>query len=154
MLITGVQVGNNIYALAEGQPLQISVEETIRVSFSFKYMMPERTDAVIWASLYQYTAGILNRSGKAQTKSTIVLDESTEWKDFQGYIDVTVGSVSAGTYGLIVELPGRKDAEAKIDDCIEVAAAAGIMDMIGPLIMMGVMMYMMSMVTPKEEGAE
>lgn len=153
MLITGVQVGSSIYPLTEGQPLGVVVGETIRIFFAFKYKMPERTDAAIWASLYKYTVGILDRQGKAQTKGTITLDETTEWKDYQGYIDIVVGSVPAGTYGLIVELPGRKDAEAKIDDCIEVTAAPSIWEMIGPLLVLGLMVGLVSMMAPMmEEG--
>lgn len=144
MLITGVQVGNNIYPLTEGQPLGIRVGETIRVFFSFKYKMPERENVGIWASLYQYTAGVLNRQGKAQTKGTITLDKSIEWKDYSGYIDITIGNISAGTYGLIVELPGRENAEAKIDDCIEVAGAPDILSQILPLVIMVVLMGMVT----------
>jgi hypothetical protein len=151
MLIAGVQAGNALYSLVKGQPLPITVGQTIRVFFSFKYKMPEREDVAIWASLYQYTAGILNRAGKAQTKATIMLDRTTEWKDYQGYIDITVGSVSAGTYGLIVELPGRKDAEAKIDDCLEVMAAPGIAEWVGPLLVLGLMAGMVGMMAPMME---
>ena len=154
MLIAGVQIGNNIYPLSSGQLCQVTVGETIRVFFSFKYKMPEREEVAIWASLFQYTAGVLDRAGKAQRKGTLILDKSTEWRDYQGYIDIVVGSVSAGIYGLIVELPGRKNAEAKIDGCIEVTAAPGMTEWIGPLIMIAMMGMMVQMVTPMAEGME
>ena len=146
MPITSIQIGSNIYPLVEGEPIQVKVGETIRVFYSFKYMMPEADDVAIWASLYKYTLGVLNRSANAQTKSTIPLEKTTIWKDFSGSIDITIGSISGGTYGLIVELPGRGDAEGKIDDCVEVEGATGIMEIIPAMIMimmMGMIMPMM-----------
>jgi hypothetical protein len=156
MQITGVQVGNAIYPLTEGQPLPISVGETIRVFYAFKYMMPVAAGVRIWASLYRYTAGLLDRSSQAQTKQTITLEKALEWKDYDGQIDIVVGKVNSGTYGLICELPDYgADAGAHIDDCIEVTAAPGIFEMIGPLLMIGLMVAMMSMMAPmmEEEGS-
>jgi hypothetical protein len=147
MQIMGVQVGNALYPLTDGQPLPISVGETIKVFYTFKYKMPEQSSVRIWASLYRYTAGILDRSGNAQTKSTITLAKSTEWTPYQGQIDITVGSINAGLWGLIVELPDYGGMEAKIDDCIEVTAAPGVMDMLPALIMI----MMMGMVMPMME---
>jgi hypothetical protein len=148
MQIMQVQVGNALYPLTEGQPLPISVGETIKVSYAFKYMMPEQSSVRIWASLYRYTAGILDRSGNAQTKSTITLAKSTEWTPYQGQIDITVGSIDAGLWGLIVELPDYGGMEAKIDDCIEVAAAPNILSQIMPIM---IMVMMMGMVVPMME---
>ncbi len=101
---------------------KISVGQALRVFYSFRYRMAVTTVVPIWASLYRYTAGILDRSTNAQNKSTITLEKSLDWKLYQGQIDITVGSVNAGLWGLIVELPNFKNAEARIDNCIEVAA--------------------------------
>jgi hypothetical protein len=148
MQIMGAQVGNVLYPLTEGQPLPISVGETIKVSYAFKYMMPEQSSVRVWASLYRYTAGILDRSGNAQTKSTITLAKSIEWTLYEGQIDITVGSINAGLWGLIVELPDYGGMEAKIDDCIEVAAAPNIIEQILPIL---VMVMMMGMIMPMME---
>ncbi|GAH98039.1 unnamed protein product [marine sediment metagenome] len=147
-----VQVGNVIYPLAEGQPLPIAVGDTIRVFHSFSYKLPEAGDVEIWASLYKYTLGILNREGKAQTKQTVTLEKALDWKDYSGEIDILVGDIDAGTYGLICELPDY-DVDDSIDDCLEVAAVPGIMDMIGPLLVIGLMAIMVPMMAPmmKEE---
>jgi hypothetical protein len=145
MQIMQVQVGNVLYPLTEGQPLPISVGETIKVFYAFKYKIPEQSSVRVWASLYRYTAGILNRSGDAQTKSTITLAKSTEWTPYQGQIDITVGSINAGLWGLIVELPDYGGMEAKIDDCIEVAAAPNIIEQILPIL---IMVMMMGMIMP------
>ena len=152
-----VQVGNYIYTLVEGQPLQIQAGQTMRVFFSFSYKVAETTTVPIWASLYtgHWMPGIeINRVDQAQTKTTITLDTAIAWQTYQGYIDIAIGSgVKAGVYGLIVEIPGFKDAEERIDDCIEVTAAPGIAEWIGPLIMIAMMGMMAQMMAGTEYGA-
>ena len=153
MQIMQVQVGNALYPLTEGQPLPISVGETIRVFYAFRYMMPVAAGVRIWASLYRYTAGVLDRASQAQTKQTITLEQALEWKDYDGQIDIVVGDIGSGTYGLICELPDY-DKEDHRDDCIEVTAAPGIFEMIGPLLVLGLMAGMFSMMAPMmEEGS-
>lgn len=151
-MITGVQVGNVLYPLAEGQPLPINVGESLKVFYAFKYKLPETSGIRIWASLYRYTAGILDRSSQAQTKQTITLEQALEQKDYEDEIDITVGQVSSGTYGLVCELPDYK-VEHHIDDCIEVAGVTSIWEMIGPLLGLGLMVGMVGMMAPMmEEG--
>ena len=141
-----VQVGSNVYELVEGQPLQIQSGQTLRVFYSFSYKVAETSSVPVWGSLYQKTLGIVNRVGQAQTKTTITLDTSLAWQTYQGQIDITVGSdVKAGIYGLIVELPGFENAEARVDDCIEVIQSSGITEWIGPLIMIAMMGMMVQM---------
>ena len=154
MQIAQVQVGNFIYPLVEGQPLPIAVGETIRVFFAFKYKMPQTSSIRIWASLYNYTLGVLNRQGQAQTKGTVTLEKALDWKDYAGEIDILVGQVSSGTYGLICELPDYgTEAEEHIDDCIQVTAPPSVFEMIGPLLVLGLMAGMVSMMAPMmEEG--
>jgi hypothetical protein len=150
-----VQVGNNLYTLTEGQPLQIPAGQTLRVFLSFNYKVAEMTSVPIWASLYQYTLGILNRVATAQTKTTITLDTAIAWQTYQGQIDIAIGSgVKPGVYGLIVESPGFKDAEARLDNCIEVTAAPGMTDWIGPMITIAMMGMMVPMMTGMGEGME
>jgi len=153
MLIPQVQVGNVLYPLVEGQPLPISVGKVLKLFYSFDYKMPEEGSVRIWASLYKYSLGILNREEKAQTKETPTLTQALDWKDYPGEIDILVGDIDPGTYGLICELPDY-NVDDRIDNCLEVAAAPGIMDMMGPLLVMGLMMGMVSMMMPKmEEGS-
>ncbi|GAI07198.1 unnamed protein product, partial [marine sediment metagenome] len=140
-------VGNVIYPLTEGQPLPIKGGDTIRLFYAFKYKMPETTGVKIWASLYNYTLGILNRQEKAQTKQTITLEKALEWKDYPGEIDIVIGEISSGTYGLICELPDH-DLEERIDNCLEVAAVPSVFEMIGPLLVLGLMAGIVSMMAP------
>lgn len=149
-----IQVGNVLYPLTEGQPLPVAVGDTLKVFYAFKYKMPETTGVRIWASLYRYTMGVLDRASAAQTKDKITLVKALEWKDYEDEIDIEIGQISSGTYGLICELPDS-DVEHHIDDCIEVTAAPGIMEMIGPLLVIGLMAAMVAMMAPMmKEGFE
>ena len=151
MQIAYAQVGNVLYPLAEGQPLPVAVGDTIKVFYAFKYKVAETTDVRIWASFYYYTMlGFFEREERAQTKGIITLEKALEWKDYSGEIDIVVGQATPDIYGLILELPDYKDVEDKTEDCIEVTAAPGIFDMIGPLLMLGLMAMMIPMLTPSE----
>ncbi|GAI70876.1 unnamed protein product [marine sediment metagenome] len=152
MNVTKVQVGNVIYPLIAGQSLPVAAGDTIRVFYAFKYKLPETTGVRIWASLYYYTLlGIFEREEKAQTKGTITLEKALEWTDYSGEIDIIIGEATSDIYGLILELP-EQDAEDKIEACIEVKKAAGIMEMIGPLLPLVLMVLVVSMMAPMMKG--
>ena len=152
MQITEAQVGQELYPLVEAEPLPVAVGDTIKVFYAFKYKLPEKAGVRIWASLYNYAAGIINRQENAQTKQTITLEKALEFQLYEGEIDIEVGDVSSGTYGLICELLDY-DVEDHIDDCIDVTAPPSMWEMIGPLLVIGLMAGMVSMMTPMmEEG--
>ncbi len=159
MQIVQAQVGNVLYSLAEGQPLPIDVGDTLKVFYTFKYKMPEETGVRVWASLYRYTAGILDRATQAQTKETITLEKALVEKDYSGEIDIVVGvggglggvvGIGSGLYGLICELPDY-DKEEHIDDCLDVTAPPSVFELMGPLLVIGIMAMMLPMV---KEGFE
>lgn len=87
------------------ETLKIEVGQTIKVPFGFRYKAPETTSVKIWASLYKYSFGMLDRQGQAQTKETIMLEQSLIWKTYYSEINIIVGELDVGKYGLIVELP-------------------------------------------------
>jgi len=148
-----VQVAGNLYTMVEEQTIQIQAGQTLRVYYSFSYKVAEATSIPVWGSLYQKTAGILNRVDQAQTKTTITLDKALDWQSYQGQIDIVVGSdMKAGIYGLIVELPDFENADSTIDDCIEITAAPGMTEWIGPLIMIDMMGMEVQMAGGMEEG--
>jgi len=156
MRVTHAQVGNVLYPLTEGQPLPIKVGQTLRVFYAFRYKLPDNAGVRIWASLYTKTPiiGTINREEKAQNKQTITLAKALDWRDYEGEIDIEVGQIGSGIYGLICELPDYPDAEHHIDDCIEVTEAPSVWGMIGPLLVLGLMAGMVSMMAPMmEEGA-
>ncbi len=152
MQVTQVQVGNVLYPLVEGQPLPVGVGDTIKVFYTFKYKIPQATDVKIWASLCYYTfLGFFEREEKAQTKETITLEAALEWKDYSSTIDVTISEGSAGIYGLILELPDY-DVEDKIEACIEVTTAPGILDTITSIMPLIVIMLLFMLITPMMQG--
>lgn len=132
MQIGQVQVGNTLYPLTQGQPLPVKAGETIRIFYTFSYKMPERATVPIWASLFNYTLGFLDRQEEAQTKGVITLEKALEWEDYSGEINILIGSIGSGTYGLICELP-EHDEEAKIADCLEATGLELIQDYLYPL---------------------
>lgn len=143
-----VQVGSNLYTLVEGQSLH-QAGQALRAFFSFSYKVAEPTSVPVWASLYQKVTGVVNRVEQAQAKTTITLDTAVAWQTYQGQVDIVIGrDVKAGVYGLMVELPGFEDAEARIDGCIEVTAAPGITEWIGPLIAIAMMGMVAQMAAP------
>ena len=155
MQIGQVQIGNTLYPLTEGQPLPIKAGDVIKVFFTIRGRVPQDTEVEIWASVYHYALGLLNKQEMAQTKGTTVLEATVEIKDYERVVDINIGEIvpGSGLYGIIVELRGYEDVEgnpmeAKIPDCLEFTATPGIFEMIGPLLVLGLMMGLMSMITP------
>jgi len=151
MQVSNVQVGNFIYPLVAEQPLLIAVGDTLKVNYSFKYSLTKNTSIRIWASLYVYNAlGQLNRLGGAQTKKTIDLTATTVPMLYNGEIDIVVGNISAGKFGLLLELPDYPfdaDHEVHIDNCLEITAIPNIWSMLGDLIPLIIMMLAMNLIT-------
>jgi len=146
-----LQVGNSLYTLAEGEPVKIQPGQKVRVLYSFSYKVADTASLLVWGSLYTRNLGAVNRIELAQTKTTITLDKALTWQTYQSSIEIDVGAgIKAGLYGLIVEFPGFENAQAMIDDCIEVAGAPSISDMLPAL--MAVMM--LGMIMPMMEEAE
>lgn len=136
------------------------VGDTIRVTASFVYTVGSDTSVTVQAGPYHYIAGVLDRIGACFGSTSVSLPKTTEPTEKQFTIDfkltpasiIGTGGIQAGTYGLIVELPGT-DFNAKQDSVLIVASGAGVLDMIGPLLILGIMMFMMSQMTPMmEEG--
>lgn len=147
-MIRGVAVGNQVVPLVSGNPVPKTTGETLKVFYAFNYKVAETVSVEIWASLYTYTAGILDRLPLAQTKQTIVLEKALTFQPYEGEIDITIGDISSGTYGLICEVPAY-DVEDHIDECIEVIAPPSMMEMMGPILVIGLMAAMVGMM-PKE----
>lgn len=130
----------SLSALANGEMVELQTGDTLRVGYSFSYKVAEEATIPVWASLYGRTLGAINRVERAQTKRTITLDSSLSWKSYEGSIDIMVGDVSAGVYGLILEVPGAGDeAQHTIDDAVSVQGTPGILDLLPMLLMVMVM---------------
>ncbi|GAI36273.1 unnamed protein product, partial [marine sediment metagenome] len=119
--------------------------ETLKVAYSFKYKVISPITINIWASLYQVT-----RTEKAQTKATITLDAALDWETYEGEIDIVIGAVGSGVlYGVMLELPDY-GVEDKIEDSVNVSAPPGMLESFAPLLMIGLMFGVVSMIMPKE----
>lgn len=137
------------------EPKKFVVGDTIRVTASFLYTVAVDTSVTVQAGPYQYIAGILDRIGSCFGTATVPLPRATTPTEKQFTIEFTLKAedgIKAGTYGLIVEIPGT-EFNVKQDNVLIVSPPPGVFEMIGPLLMLGLMAGMMSMMAPmmKEE---
>ena len=127
-------------------PKQFAVGDTIRVTFTFKYAVGADTAITIQAVPYQYRLGILDRIGASAGHKEVRLAKATEPEEVQESIDFTLRDIAAGTYGLLVEVPGTTYG-AKADDVLIVTEApslwTGMFGMLMMLMMLGMMMPML-----------
>lgn len=144
-----MQISGFAIVTTEVEAITAKVGQTVTVPYSFNYKVAETTDIQVRAALYRYTAGILDRSSLAITTETITLSKALTFQPHSGEIDIVIGSISSGLWGLICELPSY-DVEQHIDDCLDVAAIPGIWEAIGPILMIGLLAMMLPMITPKK----
>jgi hypothetical protein len=134
------------------EPKTFNVGDTIRVTASFVYTVAADTLVTVQAGPYHYIVGILDRIGASFGKATVDLPMALTPTEKQFTVDFKLSGIDAGTYGLIVEIPGT-DINVKQDDVLIVAAAPSVFEMIGPLLVIGLMAAMVSMMAPMmEEG--
>ena len=145
-----VQIGNILYPLSEEEPLPIKAGDVIRVFFTIRGRVPQDTEVEIWASVYHYVLGVMNKQETAQTKGTTILEGTVEFKDYEKAADINIDEIvpGSGLYGLIVELRHYKDAEgnpieARIDDCLEFTATPSIFEIIAPILVIGLLVGIM-----------
>lgn len=125
---------------------KFSVGDKIRVTASLTYTVGADTTITVQAGPYHYIAGILDRIGSSFGSTTVSLPKAVAPAEKSFTIDFTLKDISAGTYGLIVEIPGTS-INAKQDDLLVITGAASITDML-PMMMM---MMMMGMIMPMME---
>jgi len=133
-------------------PKQFTVGDTIRVTASFLYTVGADTSVTVQAGPYHYIAGILDRIGASFGKTTVDLPKATTPTDKQFTIDFKLSGIDAGTYGLLVEIPGT-DFNVKQDDVLVISGAPGIMDMITTMLPLMLIFMMMGMIMPMLQGA-
>jgi len=138
------------------EPKNFTVGDTIRVTASFLYTVGADTSVTVQAGPYHYIAGILDRIGSCFGKTEVSLPKALTPTEKQFTIDFTLKAqdgIAAGTYGLLVEIPGT-DFNVKQDGVLVVAAAPSMWGALVPLIFLGLMVGMVSMMAPmmKEEA--
>ena len=147
-------VQTSLAALAAGEQVQLSVGDTLEISVSFKYTVAENTMVSLRACPYQYKVGILDRiGGSCGENPEVELEATLTPKTKETTVDMPIvpsaeGGIEDGTYGLIAEILGT-DAEDHIDDCLVISGnPPSMMAMVGPLLVIGLMVGMVSMMAP------
>jgi len=131
--------------------------DVLRVSVAVPYRGPERT-FTLYGSIGQ--RGLLGFDEVLAGRADLPCPESPdEYISVTGEVDIEIsesgwfgiGGISAGTdYDLYVKIEEQPDVSAEIDDVIEIAGSGGMGDMSGmlmmlfPLLMLGMVMPMVS----------
>jgi len=135
-------------------PKEFAAGDKVRVTASFLYTVAADTSVTVQAGPYHYILSVLDRIGASFGSTTVSLPRALTPTEKQFTVDFTLKDIAAGTYGLLVEIPGT-DLAVKQDDVLIVSAAPSMMDMIGPLLVLGLMAAMMGMMAPTmQEGIE
>lgn len=135
------------------EPKTFNVGDAIRVTASFIYLVGADTSVEVQAGPYQYKLGILDRIGSCFGITTVSLPKTTTPTEKQFTIDFTLKAtdgIAAGTYGLLVEIPGT-DFSVKQDDVLIVGAVPNIFSQILPIIIMVMLMGMVTSMTEEEK---
>jgi hypothetical protein len=145
--------------LASGQTIELTVGDTLRVVVSFKYVVAEDTVVTLRACPYHYIGAGIDRIGGSCGEANIALERSTTATLKEATVDMPIvpdaeGGLTDGTYGLIAEILGT-NVEDHIDDCLIVggnpAGIWGMMEIILPLIMLGLIAAMIVPMMRKEK---
>jgi hypothetical protein len=131
--------------------------DVLRVSVAVPYRGPERT-FTLYGSIGQ--RGLFGFDEVLVSRADLLCPESPdEYTSVAGEVDIEIsesgwfgiGGISAGTdYDLYVKIEEQPDVSAEIDDVIEIAGSGGMSDMSGmlmmlfPLLMLGMVMPMVS----------
>ena len=136
-------VQTSLGALASGQKIELSPGDILRISISFKYTVAESTTVVLWASLG------LGIGRDIETKEEISLEAAITPKTWEGSIDLTVPQgVTAGTYWLRAEIEGYPETQVTLPDAVVITAPPSPIEMVGPLLVLGLMAAMVSQMAP------
>ena len=132
------------------QLLLIRTGQTLRVSYSFRYKVAKTTNIEVRSSLYQRVLGVIDRIPQASGLAIATLEKSLEWKDFSGSVDIPIGRIQPGIYGLILEIPVA-EASVYIDDCIRVEPLE---DLLAGLAVLGLTAGMVALMLPMVKEME
>jgi len=141
-------VQTSLSALLAGEQVELAPGDVLRVSCSFKYKVAEAITVVLWASLG------LGIGRDIESFEEISLEATLTPKTWEGDIDILIPSgKTAGTYWLRAEIEGYPDTQTTIPDAAVISGVPSMMEMVGPLLAMGLMAGMVSMMAPTmEEG--
>lgn len=137
----------NLIALEAGKRIPLNPGDILVVEYSFNYTAIQGADVDLWVSL-----GIgIGRD--IEGFASLHLDKALIPKIFSGTFELAIptSGKTNGTYWMKVEVNGT---EITIPDAVVISGMTMLPDIfqqIGPLLVFGLMIGMMSMITPKEE---
>lgn len=144
-------------ALIANEQVELAPGDILRVTCSFKYTIGAITTVTLWAAL---GTGLIR--SRMETYKSISLDAAPTPRTWEGDIDIIIPMTGEDNkdYWLRVEIQGYED-ETRVqtpDNPILIRGMpeeVGIFDMMGPLLVLGLMMGLMTMMTPMmKEGFE
>ncbi len=162
-MITQLQVfraGGVVPAVA-GEKLVLTAGDVLRVSVSAFYQ-GKGGDFTLYGSIgtrypYEFDEILVGRGILSCPESLYTPTPVTGSVDIEivGAGMLGMGGISEGTdYDLYVKIEEIPSVWDEVDDCIDITALPGILDTIGPLLVLGIMMFVVSKITPmmKEGG--
>lgn len=144
----------HIISLEAPAPIDVVDGDIVRVDFTFSYKGPPQS-IIVCADIGQTGLFGWSRAGSNSGTVGVAVDSIADFSNYSGSVFILVSSLSAGQYDVAVYVPGREDDTfAVVEDIVNVAGAAGILDSLS--MMVGVMMMAMviPMVMPMFAGEE
>lgn len=158
MQITNLQVfspGYGWHALAVGDKVTLSPGETLRVGITVSYKgkaqnftlygaIGSRQEAIPILDIGWFDEMLFGRSNLPCPDST------TEFTPVEGSVDIPVpaNTPAVTDYDLYVKIEEQPSVMDEVDNIIDITAAPSIWEIVGVLLVLGLMMGLMSMVTP------
>ena len=136
-------VNTSLNALAAGEQIELAPGDVLRVSCSFKYVVAQAVTVTLWASLG------LGIGRDIESFEEISLEAALTPKTWAGDIDISIPTgKTTGTYWLRAEIKGYPDTQTTIPDAVVISGVPSVFEMIGPLLVLGLMMGLLAMMTP------
>lgn len=136
---------SNIIVLEDGKLIPLDPGDALVVEYSFDYTVGEATDITLWVSLG------LGIGRDIEGFDTLYLEEALTSKTYQGSFELVIPTgVAKGAYWMKVEIDGT---EITVPDAVVISGVPGMLESFAPLLMLGLLFGVVSMVAPKtKEG--
>lgn len=162
MQITGLQVYSPAYgwhALAVGEKVTLKAGETLKVGITVPYKGKAQNFTLYGAigSRNKLLVPIVDINWFDEMlfgRATLPCPESvTEFATVEGSVDILIptNTPSVTNYDLYVKIEEQPAVMDEVDDVIDIVAAPSIMEMIGPILVIGLMAAMVAMMAPMME---
>lgn len=131
----------DLVALEVGKEIPLKPGNILVVDVRFNYIVSEPVDVTLWASL-----GI-GMGRDVESFLPIYLDEALTPKTWEGSTEIAIptSGIANGTYWMKVEVNGT---EITIPNAVIISGVLDIWEMIGPLLVLGLMAGIVAMMAP------